>query len=146
MRYGTLLAGAVFTAASGILIAATATEPALAVNDMISPKRITYLFLGLLGLFGMLLMLSGLRELKAGTRRAGGEKHGGLRLAVFMGLCVLYAWGLSFAGCFPAWTAALLFASMLLLRVRPLRSALIALAFSLTVFLVFKNLLGVPLP
>lgn len=148
MRYGTLGIGAAFTILAATLIGLTILEPAPAVNDMISPKRITFFFTGLLALFGLLLTRRGLREIR--TARDSGEtgrvRQADRRVFVFMALCVLYAAALSTLGYFLPCTFALILTTLLLLGVGRGRAAAIALLFSLTVFAVFKTLLGVPLP
>lgn len=148
MRYATLGIGAAFTILAATLIGLTVLEPAPAVNDMISPKRITFVFTGLLALFGLLLTRRGLREVR--TNRGSGPKTGvrwaDCRVFIFMALCVLYAAALSTLGHFLPCTFVLILTTLLLLRVGRGRAAAIALIFSLTVFAVFKTLLGVPLP
>lgn len=156
MRYATLGIGAAFTILAATLIGLTVLVPAPAVNDMISPKRITFVFTGLLALFGLLLTRRGLREVR--TNRGSGPKTGGrwadcrvfifadCRVFIFMALCVLYAAALSTLGHFLPCTFVLILTTLLLLRVGRGRAAAIALIFSLTVFAVFKTLLGVPLP
>ena len=63
MKYGTLGIGVAFTALSLVLIGTMASDPMMT-GDMGAPRRMTYIFLGLLGAFGLLLMHSGWKELQ----------------------------------------------------------------------------------
>lgn len=146
MRYGTLGVGAAFTILAATLIGLTVSEPGPAVNDMISPKRITFVFTGLLALFGLLLTCRGLREIRTGSGKTGNVRQTDRRLFIFMALCVLYAAALSTLGHFLPCTFVLILTTLLLLGVGRGRAAAIASLFSPAVFAVFKTLLGVPLP
>ncbi len=143
MRYNTLIIGLLFIIiASGMAWIVTFEQEA-PVMDMISPRRITYIFLSLLGLFGLLLVGVGFRE----AARGGSAKFQNAgRLAAFFGITVLYALGLSYVGYYAILTPIMLFAALMLLKVRPVHAAAIAVIFSAVVYLVFHTVLGVPLP
>ena len=150
MKYGTLGIGVAFTALSLVLIGTMASDPMMT-GDMGAPRRMTYIFLGLLGAFGLLLMHSGWKELQqkksdAQERDDPQKQAVRKRFWVFVGLCVAYALTLSTVGFFLPSTFFLLFFSLILQRIRVVNAVIISLIFSLTVFIIFKSLLGVPLP
>ena len=143
MRYNTLGIGIFFIAVAGGMAWITAFEQEAPVMDMISPRRITYIFLALLGFFGVLLTGVGLKEAARGGSAS--LQHTG-RLAAFITISILYALGLSYIGYYAILTPIMLFATLMLLKVRPLTSLAIAVIFSAAVYLVFHIVLGVPLP
>lgn len=148
MKYGTLAIGVAFTVLSLLLIGIMAGDP-MVTGDVGAPRRMTYIFLGLLGGFGLLLICNGWKEVHEAPRQEAPcpeKKTVRKRFWIFVGLCVAYASALSTVGYFLPATFFLLFFSLVLQRVRLLNAISISLIFSISVFFVFKSLLGVPLP